>query len=580
MAFDGMITKAITTELSYSILEGKINKIYQPNKNEILLGIYAGGKNLALAICIDSTNYRMHLTTNAKPNPMNAANFCMLLRKHIIGYRIKQIQMNGLERIVTIHLEGYNELNDLTNKKLIIELMGKHSNIILVNDKDFIIESLRHLDITSHSYRDILPAHAYIYPQNEKVDFLAIPSFEQFKQVLSTGMEEKNLDKLIANTFVGFSYSFVNSLLQKLQIDSIIYTEEQLEKVYHYLVDFIHKIQTNEVSITIITNEKGKKDYILDTSKKQNPLFNNFVLDDYYFQKEQQDNFTSYRNQVLKLILTTLSKYTNRLKSINQKLEDCENRDRYQLYGELITANLYRIPNNHNQKEITLENYYDNNSPIKIPLDNTISVSNNAKKFFKKYTKLKNALEIVSLQKKDTERELDYIGSVIYELENSKTIADVNEIYSEIADNNIFKDFLHTKKEKNLKKGKKTKDKEAISMPKEYIVDGFTILVGKNNKQNDYLTTKLADKTDLWFHTKDIHGSHVILKNNNEKEITNPLLETCASLAAYHSKAKLSSNVPVDYCYVKYVKKPSGSKPGMVIYTNNKTLYVNPKNLD
>lgn len=579
MAFDGMITKAITTELSDYILQGKINKVYQPNKNEIILGLYAGGKNLALAICIDANNYRMHLTTTAKPNPMNALNFCMLLRKHIIGYRIKQIEMTGLERVVTLHLEGYNELNDLTNKKLIIELMGKHSNIILVNDKNFIIESLRHLDITSHSYRDILPAHAYTYPQNEKKDFLTILTFDEFQEALSTSMEEKNLDKLIVNTFVGFSYPFMHFLLQKLKIDPIVYTEEQLTYLYHYLVEFIHKIETNEVSITLFTNDRGKKDYLLDSSETKQSLAINFAVDDFYYQKEQTDSFTAYRNQLLRLILSTLTKYTNRLKSINQKLKDCENRDKYQLYGELITANLYHIKN-HNQEEITLDNYYDNNKPITIPLDNTISVPNNAKKFFKKYTKFKNALEIVSIQKKETEKELDYIESVIYELENSKTIEDVNEIYNEIAESSIFKDILHSKKEKNPKKRKKAKDKETISMPKEYIVDGFTIFVGKNNKQNDYLTTKLANKTDLWFHTKDIHGSHVILKNNGEKEITDNILETCASLAAYYSKAKLSSNVPVDYCYVKYVKKPSGSKPGMVIYTNNKTLYVTPKNLD
>ena len=257
------------------------------------------------------------------------------------------------------------------------------------------------------------------------------------------------------------------------------------------------------------------------------------------------------------------------MKSINNKLKECANKDLYKLYGELITANLYKFSKNYNSDKVELENYYDNNSPITIPLDSTISIANNAKKYFKKYNKLKNALEIVTLQKKETEEELQYIESIIYELEYAKDIQEVNDIYNEISENPIFKDYIQSNNKTNTKK------EANISTPREYHIDGYTVLVGKNNKQNDYLTTKLASKNDIWFHTKDIHGSHVILKDPSPN-VSNDALIKCAKLAAYYSKARLSTNVPVDYCYVKYVKKPNGSKPGMVIYSNNKTLYVNP----
>ena len=265
-----------------------------------------------------------------------------------------------------------------------------------------------------------------------------------------------------------------------------------------------------------------------------------------------------------------MNKYKKRLNNINRKLKECDNKEKYQLYGELITSNLYRIKDT-NSNLIELENYYDNNNIISIPLDKKYSVSNNAKRYFKKYNKLKNALEICSKQKEDTESELNYIESIIYELENANNIDDVNAVYLEISENDIFKSSFNEKKQK-------TKHNEKTSLnPIELNIDGFNVLIGKNNIGNDYLTTKIANKTDLWFHTKDIHGSHVILKLD-DKEPNNDIILKCAQIAAYHSKAKLSSNVPVDYCYVKYVKKPNKAKPGMVIYTHNKTLFVNPSN--
>ena len=573
MAFDGIITKAIVHELTKNLVNGKINKIYQPNKNEILLGIYSNGKNLALNICIDSNNYRVHLTTHTKPNPLNVHNFCMLLRKHILGYKIKNITNYDLERIIILHLEGYNELNDLTNKKLIIELMGKHSNIILVNDKDFIIDSLRHLDISENSTRDILPAHSYVLPENKKSSFIQLDSFEKFKDILLANLDYP-ININIVNNFIGFSNPFINNILNNLNINKDISIKDipndKLLELYNYTVSIIKGLETNCSTIVEFINEKNKKDYTVTLKDKGESLEINFFLDDFYFSKENSDSFLSYRNNILKLIFSTLSKYKSRIKNIDQKILECSNRDTYKLYGELITANLYKFKNE-NLESITVENYYDNTT-ITIPLDSKISIHNNALKYFKKYHKLKNALDVITIQKVEAKRDIDYLESIIYELENSKNISDINEIYNELSESTIFSETLKkpNKKEKLIKK-------DNVPSPREFKIEDYTVLVGKNNYQNDYITTKLADKNDIWFHTKDIHGSHVILKTNNNLSIDDNILVKCAEIAAFYSKAKLSSNVPVDYCFVRYVKKPSGSKPGMVIYTNNKTINVTPR---
>ena len=353
---------------------------------------------------------------------------------------------------------------------------------------------------------------------------------------------------------------------------------EALEKIYSYLQELIFGIDTLQLTFEPIVNSKNKKDYFLIPKKNDQYFSLNFFIDDFYEKKETNENFKNYRNSVLKLILSTLQKYQKRLEHINQKLKDCQNMEQYQLYGELLTANLYHIPS-YNLDKIELENYYENNKPIVIPLDKKYSPSSNAKRYFKKYRKLKNALEIVSMQKQETIQELNYIESIVYELEACNNIKDVSDIYEEISENVIFQDKItQLKKQKNKKinKSKLTKNKFSSFNPIKFTIENYTFLIGRNNVENDYLTLKYAKKTDLWFHTKDIHGSHGILLLENKPIPDINIITKCAQIVAFHSKAKLSSNVPVDYCEVKYVKKPSGAKPGMVIYTNQKTLYVEP----
>ncbi|MCI9015825.1 MAG: fibronectin/fibrinogen-binding protein [Clostridia bacterium] len=573
MAFDGIITKCIIYELNNCILQGKINKVYEPNKNEIILGIYSNGKNYALNICINPINYRIHLTTFSKPNPLNAPNFCMLLRKHLIGMRISSISNYDLERIISIKLEGYNELNDFVEKTLIIELMGKHSNIILINHNNRIIDSLRHLDLNSNSNRNILPSHEYVYPPSNKISFLNLNSFKEFYEIIHKKLKDFDIDFVLSDTFTGISKIFVHSLLDSLNLNKTKISKEDLEILYNYLKNLLENLGTSSLSCeNYIDSQKNKLDYTITLKQSSSTLSVNFFLDDFYSKKEASEAFIGYRNNILKLILSELNKYKKRLYNIDKKLEECNKKDIYKLYGELITANLYRISNK-NLNEIELENYYDNNTLLKIPLDKSISPSSNAKKYFKKYNKLKNASEIINMQKVSTSKDIDYIESIIYSIENAITINELNLIYEEISENILSKEKTNYKK--NLKISKK-KISQQIA-PLKFLIDGYTVYVGKNNTQNEYLTLKFAKGNDLWFHTKEIHGSHVILKSPNA-EIENETLNKCASLAAYYSKALHSSNVPVDYTYIRYVKKASGSKPGMVIYTNYTTINVNPKN--
>lgn len=558
MAFDGIITRAVVSELNGCLLNGRINKIFEPNKNEILLGIYSCGKNYALNICINPVNYRVHLTTHSKSNPQNVFNFCMVLRKHLTGGTIKKIYMNGLERIIYIDVDCYNDFNDLVTKTIVIELMGKHSNVILLNSDNTIIDSLRHLDKLDNSLRDILPGYKYLVLDSSKQDFTS-STFDDFYKILQN---TESIATALSNYYTGFSKAGISYILSDLDINTEKISLDDYKKLYKYLKDIISG------NPLLCYKFDGKKDDFYVKLQNSDNFQVNFFIDDFYFGKEEKEKFSSYQNDLLRLILNRLKRLEDKLSTANQSLNECSKMEDYRLYGELITANLYRIQN-YNQTSITLENYYKNNEPIDIKLDGSISPSANAKKFFKKYKKLQNTYSIVQKQKELITAEIEYLDSIVYEINNCQTLQDLELVYSEISESLDLKI--------NDKNTPKKNEKVNSSMPTELTIDGFTILVGKNNKQNDYLTCRIAKSSDLWFHTKDIHGSHVVLKLNKNKPATDSIIYKCATIAAYYSKAKLSQNVPVDYTYIKYVRKPNGAKPGMVIYTNNKTLYVNPK---
>ena len=563
MAFDGFITKDVISELKTVLIGAKVNKVLQPNKNEVVLGLYNNGKNFALNLCTIPELCRICSTTHSKPNPQNAYNFCMLLRKYLIGGKIKKISSYDLERTIEIQFECYNELNDLVLRKLFIEIMSRQSNIILTNENNIIIDTLKHFD---NQTRELLPAHEFNFVPINKISFLEQTKEDFIKTILK--YEEKDLIKILLDNFIGFSKPFISNVLEKLNIDNFSYTQDNLTILYDYINKIISSFGTNQVSCKKI----GNKDYTLVLEESSEYLNVNFFLDDFYFYKEQDNNFKNSRTSLLKIIASSLKKVSKKLTNIDNKLKECDNMDTYKLYGELLTANLYKLNSNQNLDKIELENYYDNFKLISIPLDKTISIQQNIEKYFKKYNKLKNALVIVSEQKKEAEKELNYIESIVFSLENAKNIRDINEVYEEISENVTIKKDISKKKQ--ISKKKKQNDEIEFETQE---IDGFTIFIGKNNIQNDYISLKLADKNDVWFHTQKLHGSHILLRNPENLDISDipeNVLFKCACLAKENSKASSSVNVCVDYCLAKFVKKASGAKPGMVIYTNFKTIIV------
>lgn len=551
MAFDGITTKAVILELQNSLIGGKINKIFQTTKNEILLHIYQQS-NYVLLLSANPDYCRMHLTSYPKPNPQNAPNFCMLLRKYLMGAKIVGISNYDLERTIEIKLECYNELNDLVIRKLFIQIMSRQSNILLTNENNIIIDCLKH---TEHD----LPAHPFVFAKIVKKSFLELSCDEFVNLCLG-----QDLLCFLPQTFIGFSKTFVQNTLHLLNLDSETHTSCDLKKLYEYVTSLLANLGTSQVCISVFEND-------FSVILKDSTVSINTKLDEIYYKKEQESTFLSSRNNLLRIVSGTLKKIQKKLENINLKLQECAHMECYKLYGELLTANLYRLNSSQNLSEITVENYYDNNSPFTIPLDCRVNIHKNIEKYFKKYNKLKNALEIVQKQKKEAQNELDYIETIVFSLENAKTMADIVDVYTEISENIVTKKNVF---EKQKKKTSKKKNVEKQIILQSVNIEGFTVYIGKNNLQNDYLSLKLANKNDIWFHTQKIHGSHVLLRNPENLEVPENVLVLCAKLAKENSKAKLSSNVPVDYTLAKFVKKSPGAKPGLVIYTHYQTIFI------
>ena len=572
MAFDGFITKSIIAELNKTILGAKVNKVYEPNKNEIILSLYNLGKNYSLNLCANPELCRINLTNYSKPNPQNAYNFCMLLRKYLVGGKITKISNYDLERTVEIQFECYNELNDLVIRKLFIEIMSRQSNIILTNNKNMIIDTLKHFDNT----RELLPAHEYTFAPITKKSFLELKSFEEFMKIVSDYGSIISLNKFFIDTFIGFSKPFVKESLKHLKISDTEFTENDLSNLFDYFKSIINNFGTTNIYCKKIS----EKDYTIlfgevpeNAIQEEEIAHINEFIDDFYYIKEQDAIFDSSRTNLLKIVSVSLKKVYKKIENINSKLKECENMDTFRLYGELLTANLYKFTSTPNLSEVTVENYYDNNNLLTIPLDNSLNINKNIEKYFKKYNKLKNALSIVTEQKKEAVKELDYIESIVFNLSNARNLNDINEVYEEISQNVTTKKEISKKEKNKIAKKQESNKIDLESM----VIDGFTIYIGKNNIQNDYISLKFANPNDVWFHAQKIHGSHVLLRNTENldiDEIPENVLFNCAKLAKENSKASDSLNVCIDYCLAKFVKKASGAKPGMVIYNNFKTIIV------
>ncbi len=565
MAFDGITTKMVVNELNDNVINSRVEKIYIPNNNELWIYLHTQNrKNVKLLISVDANNCRFHLSNESRNNPEKAPQFCMVLRKHLIGAKLISIAQIGLDRIVNFTFETIDDFGDVVKKTLVVELMGKYSNIILIRNEK-IVDSIRHVDITMSSVREVLPSKKYIVPSSlGKYNFLNINEDEFINVVsesaLKSEFENISLINLLSNLFIGFSKGFVQAVCNLLSIQSEFskenITAELLHTLYTKINEIISEIELNKIFLN--ANETGKDYSIVECNNSQNDFAISKFLDEFYSSKENASLLKSAKQNLKRDINANISKITKKLALALKTLEDEPNLEKYKQYGEIISSNIYKMQIG--MDALVTENFYNNNEQISIPLQKNLTPSRNAQNYFKKYNKLKGSISHAKEYKKSYEEELDYLNSVLFEIDEATSIFELDEIHEEIISAGYSK--------KISKKGKK---KDEPSTPLSYEFNGIKILVGRNNTQNDRLTLKMARKNYIWLHTKNIHGSHVIIEAEN---IDDETLYYAATLAKEHSNGKNSSKVEVDYTLVKYVHKEIGAKPGMVVYTDYKTVIV------
>ena len=559
MSFDGLFTKAMCEELSDALSGGRINKIHQPYPNEIILIVRANGKNRKLLLSAHPSYSRAQLTEESYENPQEPPMFCMLLRKHLEGAIIENITQHELDRMIIFDIKGRDELGDLSYKKLIVEIMGRHSNIILVNkENDVILDSIKHVSYAVNSHRAILPGQTYKFPPaQQKINPLSA-SDEDLLKVLD--FNAGSLDKQLVAAFAGISPLLANEILYECKLP----TQANVINAFHKIMA---PFQGRQYTPAIMLKQTKEIFYCIPLSHTDKKLksFSSLseMLDRFYFGKAARDRIKQQGQDLERFIINEKSKNEKKIKKLQATLTESEKGEQYKLYGELLTANIYQLQQG--MKEIEVINYYDESGAmITIPLDSQKSPSQNAQKYFTKYQKAKNAIEYVTEQIQLANEEVNYFEGLLQQLDSADP-RDIEEMREELQEGGYLK-------QRHKKGFKKPKDKKPIL--DEYIsTDGDTIFVGKNNKQNEFLTNKFSRRDDIWLHTKDIPGSHVVIRNSAPSENT---IHEAALLAAFYSKAKNSSGVPVDYTAIRYVKKPNGAKPGFVIYDHQTTLYVTP----
>lgn len=576
MPFDGIVTSNIAWELNASLCNGRVEKIYQPEKDEIIINIRSKSNKYKLLISSSSHYPRIHLTTETKSNPTSAPNFCMLLRKHLSGGKISSISQKDFERIIQINVETFNELGDPSTKQLIVEIMGKHSNIILIDSStDKILDCIKKISSDVNRYRQILPGKTYVQPPSQN----KVPPYTVNQSTFIEMLKEKDgaTIKAIYQSIQGFSPFIARQICEASNIDEDLpistLSAENMEKLYYHFSQLNFIISSYQFKPCILKDDQGN---VVDFYAFDSVWINKYyhaeyfdsmseVIQTFYHSRDTKNRLKQKSSDLDKHIHGIIDKLKNKKQKLMDELLQAETCETYKLYGELINANIYRMQSG--LKTIQLENYYQPGEWIEIPLNDQKSPSDNAQAYFKKYNKAKTAITEKTHQLKETDKELAYFESVLQNIENASSPEDIEEIRQELIQEGYVK----------KKHRKKSKIKQILSKPHEYTSsEGFSIMVGKNNHQNDILTLKTASKNDIWMHTKEIAGSHVIIFTQG-KTVPEKTLFEAASLAAYYSKGKLSDNVPVDYTYVKNVKKPNGAKPGMVIYDYYNTLYVTPK---
>ena len=578
MALDGLVIHSIADELNSLLNGAKIDKIYQPEEDEILLQIRNHKTNYRLVLSASASNPRVYLAEDYKKNnPKKAPVFCMLLRKYVQGGIITNIEQVGFERILKISVESFDELKEKTIKDIYIEIMGRHSNIILVQrNENRIVDAAKRIPVSVSRVRQILPGQEYhLPPAQDKLNPLDSISLADFSSRIKSF--EGPCFKSIYSEFLGISPSIAREICFRAGIEKSEPTsslsDSDLKNLFNAFENLFKYIKEGNYSPCIILNEKIDK--IVDFGCINMDMYHEFTtihkdsissaIEDYYKTKDIKDRINQRASVMKKNISIKLERLIHKLEKQQKELEESENAEIYKVKGELITSYIYMIEKG--MESVDVQNFYDPEyKTVTIALKKNLTPSENAQKYFKKYNKLKNAKIEITNQMAMTKEEIEYLENTILGIENCENLKELKDIREELVKTG------YVKSQKKIGK----KEIQPSTAPLEFkSSEGYQILVGKNNRQNDYLTLRLADNDDIWMHTKDIPGSHVIVKCAGHEPSDQTLFEA-AVLAAYYSKARMSAKVPVDYTKRKNVKKPGGAKPGMVIYETNNTAYVTP----
>lgn len=569
MAFDGICISAITKECNEKILNSRIYKIAQPEKDELILTLKAQSGTYRLFLSADASLPLIYFCEENKQSPMTAPNFCMLLRKHIQNGRIVAIRQPSLERIVCIDIEHLDELGDLCKKTLIIELMGKHSNIIFCDSQGKIIDSIKHISGMVSSVREVLPGREYFIPDTmEKKNPLETP-FDAFCVLFA---KSTPLFKALYTSFTGFSPMISQEICYRAGIDSDlpanVITDTQKQALFQEFSRIMQSVRNGEFTPTIYEENGMPKEFsVLPLStfshlEKKEYESISALLETYYATKNKLTRIRQKSIDLRKVVQNTLEKDIKKYDLQLKQIADTEKREKYKVYGELINTYGYGVAPG--SKEFTANNYYTGED-IVIPLDPTLTPSENAKKYFEKYNKMKRTYEALSELTIQVKEEIDHLESILSSLDIALLEEDLVQIRLEMEQCGYLKKKYQ---------GKQNKKEKITSKPFHYLSsDGYHMYVGKNNFQNEELTFKIATGNDWWFHAKGTPGSHVIVKANNE-ELPDRTFEEAARLAAFYSKAKDQDKVEIDYIQKKHIKKTAGAKPGFVIYHTNYSMMI------
>ena len=571
MSLDGTVVKNLVYEINNRVNGGRIDKIYQDDNNNLLINIRANGKRERLFISI-SGSPRMYFSEELFDSPQNPPAFCMLLRKHLENNQILSVNQYKMDRIVEIHVKSRDELGLYSEKSLIIELMGKHSNVILIdNESKKIIDSLKRVNFNLSSVREILPG--LIYNEEDISQGLDPCETESIINLIKDCEENLNLKSFFLKNFTGISpqmceeIEFMTNIDFKKNIFSL--NNDEIEILNKVFLNIFLDIKENKfVPIKIYKEAIFKDFYSIDLkefSEKDKEKIESIssLLEEFYNSKFLRDSLGSKSKELRRAVKKHIDKINRKISNQSNELNLALNREKYKVYADLISSNFHRIEKG--AENVTVENFYNEMEEIEIPLDSKLDGPGNASKYYKKYSKLKNAAVYLEEQISIGKSEVEYLESILLNIDFAETPDEIDDLYEELEKEGYLK-----KRNKNNKKKRKDSQENFIKLKTE---DGFEIYIGRNNRQNDYLTLKKAKKNDLWFHVKDAPGSHVILKNDN-RDFSNSAMMTAAKLAAKYSSLSNSQNIPVDYTFKMNVKRHPAKKPGLVSYTNYKTINV------